>query len=209
MNNEKFDITEFYPKLYVAKHGSTEIIDVPMLRVLAINGEGSIDSPRFKESIDAIYSVAYAILQMPKDGLQIDDFLDFKISPLEILWSTKNGKDFLARDYENSNWEAFIVVPGFVTQKVINMASARANEHKPNKYYEDLHISSLQEKKCIQTLHDGSYTTIHKDLDKLLKSIKRRGYKPSSRYHEIYLSDPTRRGSGRQKTIIRQPVIKV
>jgi hypothetical protein len=209
MENEKFDITNIYPKLYAAKQGVVELIDVPMLRILAISGEGSPDSPRFKESVDALYTAVYAILQMPKDGLQIEGYIDFKISPLEALWSMKNGKEMSINNKEDYKWELFIVVPGFVTQKIVNMAISRAEEHKPNSRYADLHISSLQEKRSVQTLHVGSYSTTHKDVEKMQKSIKRRGYKPSSRYHEIYLSDPTRTKTGRLKTIIRQPIIKI
>jgi hypothetical protein len=209
MESEKFDITEIYPKLYKAKQGSVEVIDVPLLRILAISGEGSPEGPRFKESVDALYSVTHAIMYMPRNGIQIDGFADFRISPLEALWSTNNGQPYDATNRENLAWEVFLVVPGFVTQKVVNMAIAKAQEHKPNDRYSDLHISSLQEKKSAQIMHIGAYSTTSKDVEVLNKSIKRRGYKPSARLHEIYLSDPTRNKSGRLKTIVRQPIIKI
>lgn len=206
--NEKFDITKIFPKLYSTKQGSIEVVDVPMLRILAINGEGSINSPRFVSSMDALYSSIYAILQMPKEEVLIDDFIDFKISPLEVMWSMKNGKDLDISNRDNCNWELFSVVPGFVTQKIVNMAVSRISKIKPNDRYSDLHISSLQEKKSVQTLHIGSFSTISNDLEKLKRSIKRRGYKASSRYHEIFLNDPTMKSS-RLKTLLRQPVIKI
>lgn len=209
MKSEKFDITAIYPKVYSAKQGVVELIDVPMLRILAISGEGDPDGPRFKESIDALYTAVYAILQMQKDGASIEGFSEFKISPLEALWSMRDGTQMDAKSKDNYIWELFIVVPGFVTQKIVNMAIAKAEEHKPNERYRDLHISSLQEKRSVQTLHVGSYSTTHKDVERMHKSIKRRGYKLSSRYHEIYLDDPTRTKTGRLKTIIRQPIIKV
>lgn len=209
MESEKFDITQIYPKLYGAKQGVVEVIDVPMLRILAISGEGDPKGPSFQQSVEALYSVVYSILGMPKSGVQIEGFVDFKVSPLEVLWSMRGGQamDFSKKD--ELLWEIFVVVPGFVNQKLVNMAVLKAKEHKENDKYESLHISSLQEKKSAQILHVGSYTTEAKDIESLHKSIKRRGYKPSARHHEIYLSDPTRTKTGRLKTIIRQPIIKI
>jgi len=209
MDSEKFDITQIYPKLYKAAQGKVDVIDVPMLRILAVSGEGDPKGPSFQESVDAIYSVAYAIMAMPKSGIQVEGFSDFKVPPLEALWSMRSGQTFDLTKKDELLWEIFIVVPGFVTQKVVNMAIIKAQEHKQNSRHQDLHISSLQEKKCAQTLHIGSYATEARDIEILQKSIKRRGYKPSARHHEIYLSDPTRTKTGRLKTILRQPIIKI
>lgn len=209
MESDKFDITQIYPKLYEAKQGVVEVIDVPMLRILAISGEGDPKGPSFQQSVEALYSVVYSILGMPKSGVQIEGFVDFKVSPLEVLWSMRGGQamDFSKKD--ELLWEIFVVVPGYVNQKIVNMATLKAKEYKENEKYDSLHISSLQEKKSAQILHVGSYATEAKDIESLHKSIKRRGYKPSARHHEIYLSDPTRTKTGRLKTIIRQPIIKI
>ena len=209
MNSEKFDITKIYPKLYLAKQGSVNVIDVPLMRILAISGEGDPSGPGFKSSVDAIYSVVYAIMYMPRNGILIVGFSEFRASPLEALWSMKNGQEFDIKQKDNLSWEVFVVVPGFINQSVINMAINTASKSKPNEKYKDLHIASLQEKKSAQILHVGSYATEAKDIEALHKSIKRRGYKPSARHHEIYLSDPTRTKTGRLKTIIRQPIIKI
>jgi hypothetical protein len=151
----------------------------------------------------------YSILAMPKSGAQIEGFVDFKVSPLEVLWSMQGGQAMDISKKDELLWEIFVVVPGFVNQKLVNMAVLKAKEHKENDKYDSLHISSLQEKRAAQILHVGSYTTEAKDIESLHKSIKRRGYKPSARHHEIYLSDPTRTKTGRLKTIIRQPIIKI
>ena len=209
MESEKFDITQIYPKLYGAKQGVVEVIDVPMLRILAISGEGDPKGPSFQQSIEALYSVVYSILAMPKSGVQIEGFVDFKVSPLETLWSMRGGQSMDFSKKDELLWEIFVVVPGYVNQKIVNMATLKAKEHKENEKYDSLHISSLQEKKSAQILHVGSYATEAKDIESLHKSIKRRGYKPSARHHEIYLSDPTRTKTGRLKTIIRQPIIKI
>lgn len=209
MEFEKFDITQIYPRLYKAKQGVVEVIDVPMLRIMAISGEGDPKGPSFQQSVDALYSAVYSIMSMPKSDVQIEGFVDFKVPPLEVLWSMRGGQPLDISKKDELLWEIFVVVPGFVNQKLVNMAILKAKEHKENDKYNSLHISSLQEKKSAQILHIGSYATEVKDIESLHKSIKRRGYKPSARHHEIYLSDPTRTKTGRLKTIIRQPIIKL
>jgi len=209
MDSEKFDITQIYPRLYKAKQGVVEVINVPMLRILAISGEGDPKGPSFQQSVDALYSAVYSIMSMPKSDVQIEGFVDFKVPPLEVLWSMRGGQPLDISKKDELLWEIFVVVPGFVNQKLVNMAILKAKEHKENDKYNSLHISSLQEKKSAQILHIGSYATEAKDIESLHKSIKRRGYKPAARHHEIYLSDPTRTKTGRLKTIIRQPIIKI
>lgn len=209
MEFEKFDITQIYPRLYTAKQGVVEVINVPMLRILAISGEGDPKGPSFQQSVDALYSAVYSIMSMPKSDVQIEGFVDFKVPPLEVLWSMRGGQPLDISKKDELLWEIFVVVPGFVNQKLVNMAILKAKEHKENDKYNSLHISSLQEKKSAQILHIGSYATEAKDIESLHKSIKRRGYKPAARHHEIYLSDPTRTKTGRLKTIIRQPIIKI
>ena len=209
MESEKFNISDIYPLIYSAKVAKASIIDVPALRIMAISGEGEPNGPRFRDSVEALYSIAYAINFMPKKGNTPEGFVSFRVSALEALWSMKNGKPYDASDGGNLIWEVFIVVPGFVTQGVVNMAVSMTLGIKPNPSYNDIHISSLQEKKSAQILHFGSYSTAIGDIKTLASYIKKRGYKAVLRHHEIYLSDPTRSKSGRVKTIIRQPIVRI
>ncbi|MSR68443.1 hypothetical protein EXS66_01495 [Candidatus Saccharibacteria bacterium] len=209
MESEKFDISKIYPVLYKASKDKPTIINVPVLRILAINGEGDQKGPRFKDSIDALYAVAYAIRSLPRKNIILDGFVDFNTTPLEAMWSMKNGSIFDASQKNNLLWEVFIVVPGFVTQKVVNMAITQTSLLQPNERYHDLHISSLQEKTSIQILHTGSLKGLRKATTLLGTHLLKKGYKPALRHHEIYFSDPTRIKTGRLRVIVRQPVTKV
>lgn len=207
MNTDKFNIVDLYPKLYKAKQKKPEIVTVPALRILAINGEGDPSGPRFQDSVSALYTIAYSIKFMPRKGIVLDGYIDFKVSALEALWSMKNGKVFDATKKDQWLWEVFIVVPGFVTQAIVKQAIELSKVKKPNMRYDDLHISSLQEKKAAQVLHIGSYDKVADDIELLQAYIKRVGYKPSARYHEIYLSDPSRTAKNKLNTILRQPIV--
>jgi hypothetical protein len=207
MNTDKFNIADLYPKLYTAKQKKPEIVTVPALRVLAINGEGALSGPRFQDSVSALYTVAYSIKFMPRRDIVIDGYTDFKVPALEVLWRMRNGGVFDATKKDQWLWEVFIVVPGFVTQAIVKQAIELIKVKKPNNRYDDLHISSLQEKKAAQVLHVGSHEKVADDIELLQAYIKRIGYKPSARYHEIYLSDPLRTAKNKLKTILRQPIV--
>lgn len=207
MEADKFDISKLYPKLYIAKQKKPEIITVPALRILAINGEGDPNGPRFKDSVAALYSVAYSIKFMPKKGIIPDGYMDFKIPALESLWSMKNGKIFDVNRQDQWLWEVFVVVPGFITQPIVKQAIELVSNKKPNQRYQDLHISTLEEKKAVQILHLGSYKNEAKDIVLMHEFIHKAGYKASARHHEIYLSDPSRTATNKLKTILRQPIV--
>lgn len=207
MDVEKFDISVLYPGLYKAKQKTPELVKVPALRILAVNGEGDPNGPRFQDSVSAIYSAAYSIKFMPRKGVSPEGYVDFKIPALEALWSMKNGKEFDITKKDQWLWEAFVVVPGFVTQAIVRQATEMVAVRKPNPRYEDLHISTLEEKRSVQLLHVGSYENEQADIVLLHQFIKDAGYKPSARHHEIYLSDPSRTAKNKLKTILRQPVV--
>lgn len=207
--NDKFDITEIYPKLYSSESGRCKLVTVPAMRVLCIRGEGATTGPRFKDSVEALHTVAYALKALPASDLGIDDFVNFSIPFLECLWSMKNGMVYDPSKAEQAFWELFVVVPGFVTQRLINIALLEMPRKSQNSLVQEVHINTIQEKKSVQTMHLGSYSTISKDYEKLMAYINRSGYKPSSRYHEIYLNDPMVIKPSHLKTILRQPIVKL
>ena len=207
--SDKFDITQIYPRLYSADSGKCKLIVSPALRALCIRGEGSSSGPRFKDSVEALHTVAYSLKALPASDLGIDDFVNFSIPCMECLWSMKNGTGYDPNKADNAQWELFVVVPGFVTQRLINIALLEMPRKSQNPLVQEVHINTIQEKKSAQTLHLGSYLTISKDYEKLLAYITRLGYKPSARYHEIYLNDPAITKPNHLKTILRQPIVKL
>ena len=205
----KFDIANIYPELYSADQKRCKLVTVPAMRALSIRGEGESEGPRFKDSLAALHGVAYALKSLPASELGIDDFVNFNVSYLECLWSMKNGAFYDPSKSDQLMWEMFIVVPGFVTQKLINIAAIELSKKMQNERLSEVHINTIQEKRSAQLLHLGSYDSIYKDYERLQKYIKRIGYKPSARYHEIYLNDTATTNKSHLKTILRQPVVKL
>ncbi len=65
----------------------------------------------------------------------------------------------------------------------------------------------LDEGRCVQTLHVGSYDDEGPVLAQMHdRFIPEAGLRMTGRHHEIYLSDPRRVAPERLRTILRQPV---
>lgn len=206
--SDKFDITKLYPQLYTAEPRQPVLVQVPALRILAIGGEGDPKGAVFQQSVEALYRLAYGIKFMPKHGVVPEDFVDFKVPPLEALWSMRDGKPFDSEKPEQWQWEAFVVVPGFVTQALVKKAAADMGERHPNPKYELAHIKTLEEKQAVHILHIGSYKAEMSDIVLMRSYMESHELKPSAAHHEIYLSNPQKVATSRPKTILRQPVIK-
>jgi hypothetical protein len=207
MDAEKFDITQIYPQLYNASQKEVLLIEVPFLRILAISGQGNTAGPRFGQSIEALSVVAGEIKHLPELGIEPDGFMDYVMSPLECLWAMKNGEAFDVSRKDQWLWELFLVVPGFMTQGIVTRIIAQLDDQKPNPYYEQLHVATLEEKQAVQTLHIGSYENETEDIGRMHKLMQKHGLKPSGRFHEIYLNDPKTVRTASLRTILRQPVV--
>ena len=66
-----------------------------------INGKGNPNGDDFKERIGVLYSLAYAIRMMPKQGYTPEGYFEYTVYPLAGLWDlTKEGRklDILDKD---------------------------------------------------------------------------------------------------------------
>ncbi|MBI2798063.1 GyrI-like domain-containing protein [Candidatus Saccharibacteria bacterium] len=208
MDIQRFDIAKLYPGLYAAEQKRPKVVQVPALRILAVQGQGDPGTESFQHSVEALYATTYAIKFMPKKGYEVENYEDFKTSALEALWSMQNGQEFDVKRKDLWQWEVFIVVPGFFTPNLVAQATNMLKPRKPNPKYEDLHIKTLEEKQAVQILHVGSYENEAANLKLLQQFLDKNNLKVSGPHHEIYLSDPRRVAEGRLKTILRWPVVK-
>ena len=72
--------------LYLPKQ-KPEIIDVPAMKFITLEGEGNPNSDAFVEVVGALYSVAYAIkMTLKKVENPPKEYQDFTVYPLEGIW---------------------------------------------------------------------------------------------------------------------------
>ena len=89
---QKIDLKKQFANIYKATVKRIDIITVPELNYLMIDGQGDPNnSKQFQEAIEALYSLSYTIKFMFKKGPQQ---IDYGVMPLECLWWADDIKNF-------------------------------------------------------------------------------------------------------------------
>ncbi len=193
--------------LYKASKKTPEFLKVPAMKYLMIDGTGDPNtSKQFQDSIQALYSLAYGIkFGRKKRGEESD----YKIPPLEGLWWSDDPKNFMdGGDKSKWQWRLMISEPDFVSQKDLTIAAEEAGKKKALPALPSVRLEKFAEGPAVQMMHVGPYSTEHTSIARLHDFAKESGYEITGKFHEIYLSDPSKTAPEKIKTIIRQPVAK-
>ncbi|WP_433789804.1 GyrI-like domain-containing protein [Actinoplanes sp. CA-252034] len=184
--------TDFKRELdcYSARPGRFDVVDVPNLRYLMVDGQGDPnEGTAFADAVGALYPVAYR-LKFASRRLGHD----YVVMPLEGLWWADDMESFTAaRDKSRWRWTLMIMVPDRVDETLVDGP---------------VRLGSLAEGRCVQTLHVGSFDEEGPTLARMHDEfIPANGLRMTGRHHEIYLSDRRRTAPERLRTILRQPVL--
>lgn len=200
---EKIDFKKSMREFYSAPCGTFVEICVPLMRFICIDGCGDPNTvAKYQQAVQWLYSVSYAAKFAAKSQLG----KDYIIPPLEGLWWATNPEDFVARRKHKWSWAMMIMMPQFVDEVLVDAAIAKTRT-KLGDPPPSLRIQTLEEGRCFQTLHVGSYDDEGPILAMLHNEIMPSlGLTFSGAHHEIYLSDPRKTPPARLKTILRQPV---
>ncbi|MBL7261564.1 GyrI-like domain-containing protein [Paractinoplanes lichenicola] len=174
-----------------------EIVDVPELQYLMVDGHGDPNTSVFTDAVEALYPIAYKLKFASKKSLG----RDYVVMPLEGLWWADDMATFTAaRDKSRWDWTLMIMVPEWISAE---MFAEVAPPESP------VRLESLAEGKCVQTLHVGSFDDEAGVLDEMHNSfIPSYGMKVTGKHHEIYLSDRRKTEPAKLRTILRQPVLE-
>ncbi|WP_285117445.1 GyrI-like domain-containing protein [Leifsonia sp. fls2-241-R2A-40a] len=203
----KADLKKELPS-YVAKRGRFDIITVPPLRYLTIDGQGDPNtSDAYRDALQTLYPVAYAVKFLSKRSLD----RDYTVMPLEALWWADDMEAFTsARDKSQWHWTVLNLLPDWITDEHLAEARETSARKRGVLPLAALRIETLDEGLCVQTLHLGSYDDEASVLDAMHNSfIPESGLRMTGRHHEIYLSDARRTAPEKLRTILRQPVERV
>lgn len=191
---------------YHAKHNEFQIIDVPKLQYLMVDGHGDPNTSQdFRDAILALYPVAYKL----KFASKLDLGKDYTVMPLEGLWWAEDMSTFTtARDKSQWDFTLMIMQPDWITDEMFQKAVAKVAEKDPPKWLGKVRLETLGEGKSVQTLHIGSFDNEADVLAKMHHEfIPANNLKLTGKHHEIYLSDFRRVATEKLRTILRQPVI--
>lgn len=190
---------------YRARRGEFRILDVPPLRYLMVDGSGDPNTAQeYAAALAALYPVAYQLKFASKRQLD----RDYVVPPLEALWWSDDMAAFTsARDKSRWSWTAMILVPDGVPAALYDDAVAEVGRKDPPASLARVRLATLEEGRCVQTLHLGSYDDEAPVLARMHDQfIPAHGLRMTGRHHEVYLSDPRRVEPSRLRTILRQPV---
>ncbi len=186
---------------YNARRGVFEIVDVPPLRYLMIDGHGDPNAQPYADAVSTLFPVAYRLKFMSKKELD----RDYVVMPLEAQWWSDEMAAFTSdRDKSRWDWTAMILVPEWTTDDQFERARATAANAPA---LDELRLETLTEGRCVQTLHLGPFDEEGPVLERMHQEfIPVQDLRMTGRHHEIYLSDIRRTDPTKLRTILRQPV---
>jgi hypothetical protein len=194
--------------LYKAPATEPEIVDVPPMQFVMVDGEGDPNTAtQYREAIEALYGTAYGLKFMLKKAGKPD----FHVSPLEGLWWAPDMKVFGAAAKASWRWTAMIMVPDDVTPADVERVRADLRRKRPSAAVEKLRLDTFHEGPAAQVMHVGPYSAEGPTIERLHAFIREHGFTFDGRkqkHHEIYLGDPRRAKPEKLRTVIRQPFVK-
>lgn len=197
--------------LKAVAHGARSEVEeftMPAVQILSITGNEPPASEQYQNALAALYGLAYTL----KMGLKFKKiphptgYFDFAISGLETLWWSTAGHAFEIANPDTLHWQAFLIVPGFVTQELVDTARTQAQVKKPRIPYSSVRLETFDEGRVVQLLHTGPYDQVQVALDTLHSYMEKHRLTMRGKHHEIYLNDPSRTTPGKLKTVVRLPV---
>lgn len=199
----KIDFKKALPS-YRAPVGRFEIVDVPELQYLMIDGHGDPNTEPYAEALQALYPVAYKLKFASKRDLG----QDYVVPPLEGLWWAEDMDSFTsARDKSRWDWTMMIMTPEWIDQGMFRAAIAAASAKDRPARIDDVRLAALAEGSCVQTMHLGPFDEEAETLAEMHhRFVPDQGLRMTGRHHEIYFGDPRRTVPEKLRTILRQPV---
>lgn len=202
---EKLNIEQADPNYY--KTGTEpEIRDLDPYYYLSVSGQCSPGSPAFARAMEQLYAVAFAVKFLCK----FED-MDFVVPKMEGFWWIEGGIEeqhkFTQTPEAEWNWKIVIRMPDFVEGDHFYRAVQKVRSKNPSLLTNDeVKFELINEGRCVQILHVGSYNDEGPSIMKIMDFIQRNNLQIANYHHEIYLSDPRKTEQHKLKTILRYAV---
>ena len=204
---ESKDYDDLLGRLYGKTKREIEEIDVPDVKIIAIEGDTAPASPEFQKAIECLYGVAYNLCM----GLKFEKlprpkgYFNYKVGGLESLWWDPEGGTTDVQKAKHLRWKLYLMVPAFASETLVKKAIAAAKAKKPDMPYDNVLLEHFHEGHAVQVLHVGPYDKEGPTIAMLHEYMKRADLQVTGKHHEIYISDPRRTAPEKLKTVIRYP----
>ena len=197
------DFKRTFGTLYFPPRGRITGLQVPAMNFATVDGQGDPNtSPAFREALEVLYGVSYTA----KFTLKRAGVADYRVGPLEALWSTGRAEKFNSKaPRERWRWTAMVMQPPPVTPAVFRKACAELKERRHPTGLSKLQFRRFKEGLSAQTLYVGPYSDEGSTIEQIHAFIRADGGHVVGRHHDIYLGDPRRTAPARLRTVLRQP----
>lgn len=203
----KYEWRKQEKNLYIPKQ-KPELITVPEQKFFMIKGKGNPNSKEFSEKVGVLYSLAYAVRMMPKQGYTPEGYFEYTVYPLEGLWDlTEEGRALEKLNKDELLYTIMIRQPEFVTKEVVDKAFEIVKKKKPHEFLNDVTFSTIEDGLAVQILHVGPYDNEQESFEKMKEFIINNKLAIATLQHrEIYLSDVKKVEPEKLKTVLRYMV---
>jgi hypothetical protein len=200
---EKINYKKKLQHLYKPSVKEVEIVEVPQMNYLMIDGDGGPNHPTFQNAIEVLFPLSYTLKFMIKKS---DIGIDYGVLPLEGLWWADDMSSFIKDKKDDWKWTLMIMQPELITNEMVVEAVNQVRVKKNPTSLPLVRFESINEGKVAQIMHIGPFSEEGPTVQKLHSFIKDSGKKIIGKHHEVYLSDIRRASPEKWKTIIRQPM---
>lgn len=193
-------------KRFFSAKKTPALITVPKHSYIMISGSGNPNEQDFSNKVAALYALAYAIKTNYKTEAAVSKYEvhDFSVYPLEGIWNLKCGGKRIKEELE---YTIMIQQPDFIDENMVAAALERVKKKKTNPLYDEIRFETMQDGKCIEILHIGSYDDEPAAFEKMAQFAEDNGLiRKESSHREIYLNNAKRVEKSRLKTILRYAV---
>ncbi len=200
---EKISYKKKLQHLYKPSVKEVEIVEVPQMNYLMIDGDGGPNHPTFQNAIEVLFPLSYTLKFMIKKS---DIGIDYGVLPLEGLWWADDMSSFIKDKKDDWKWTLMIMQPELITNEMVVEAVNQVRVKKNPTSLPLVRFESIKEGKVAQIMHIGPFSEEGPTVQKLHSFIEDSGKKIIGKHHEVYLSDIRRAAPEKWKTIIRQPM---
>ena len=200
---EKINYKKKLQHLYKPSVKEVEIVEVPQMNYLMIDGDGGPNHPTFQNAIKVLFPLSYTLKFMIKKS---DIGIDYGVLPLEGLWWADDMSSFIKDKKDDWKWTLMIMQPELVKKEMVVKAIEEVRKKKNPVALPLVRFESFAEGKAAQIMHIGPFSEEGPTVEKVHAFIGDSGSQRIGKHHEIYLSDIRRAAPEKWKTIIRQPM---
>jgi len=197
-----------HEKEYYLPKQEPVLVTVPEFKYIMLEGYGNPNNEEFSDAIGVLYSVAYGIKMLPKNGVVREGYFEYTVYPLEGIWEGVEDEENLDKD--KLHYKIMMRQPDFVDEDLFKIVIEMVKKKKPHVRLDEVEFATMDEGLAIQALHMGSYDNESETFDKMKKYCEENSLKRVGFWHrEIYLSDARKTEKNKLKTVLQYNVEKI